>query len=501
LYKKILIKISLLIILFVILNLIYSKWFYESDIQKHSDIINLVRDLPNDADIIYIGESSNITFRGDDIDKRPISAFVGDFFPELSTFDITKPASHAGIYKVLLENIPEENKVKTIVVTLNLRSFNATWLYSNLETPFQKSLVLIKPYPPLFNRFLLSFKAYDIKSEREREEQFKKKWRQDKFQLPYKFQFQNVIEWDKWMANSGIKDSNGNIDLKQTELACHYIKTYGFQLDTINNIRIKNFNEIIELANKRGWNLVFNLLAENTEKAKELVGDDLIYMMSQNAKILESYYLQRGVTVVNNLNEVEDKQFIDQHWTTEHYAEKGRKVIASNVAKALKTWHNDFYEQVDYNIAYQTDFFNNCENKHVVWGQMQTITNETAFSGKNSSQTGAGNDFSITLEYPLEAIPDSLKRKLVINLMLYQTSIKHDAKLVLQASGKDFSYYWNGFDLKNEVKEENKWIMFNKTITIPDSIKQADLIKIYVYNPSKEKIFIDDFRIKIEEVE
>jgi len=74
--KKILFKIFLLSIVIVIINFIYSKWFYESDIQKHSDIINLVRDIPNDADIIYIGESSNITFRGDDIDKEREFAFI-----------------------------------------------------------------------------------------------------------------------------------------------------------------------------------------------------------------------------------------------------------------------------------------------------------------------------------------------------------------------------------------------------------------------------------------
>jgi len=497
-YKKILVKISLLILIFVTINFIYNKWFYETDIQKHSEIINLVWDIPNNADIIYIGESSNNTFRSDDIDKRMISSFVGDYFPELNTYDITKPASHAGIYKVLLENIHEENKVKTIVVTLNLRSFNAQWIYSNLETPLQKSVVLIKPYPPLYNRFLLSFKAYDIKTDREREKQVKKKWRNDKFHLPYEFQFQNVIEWDKYMWKNGIKNSDGSKNQQLTELACHYIKTYGFQLDTINNPRIKDFNEIIELANKRGWNLVFNLLAENTEKAEELVGDDLIYMMEENVRLLQSYYQHRGVKVVNNLNKVENEQFIDQHWTTEHYAETGRKTIAENVAEALRTWHNEFYHNVDYKKTYQTNFFNNCDNKNIVWGQMHTITTEAAFSGEKSSQTGAGNDFSITMEYPLKVIPDSLKQNFVIELMLKQTSVNHNAKLILQANGKGFSNYWNGFDLKNEVKEENKWLKFNKTISIPDSIKQADLIKIYVYNTSKEKIFIDDFRISIE---
>ncbi len=497
-YKKILFRISFLCLLILLMNFIYSKFFYEADIQKHSEIINLVRDIPNSADIIYIGESSNTTFRADDIDKRYISAFVGDFYPGLNTYDISIPASHAGIYKVLLERIPKENKVKTIIVTLNLRSFNAGWIYSNLETSLQKSMVLIKPYPPLFNRFLLSFKAYDIKSEHEREKQLQKKWMDDKFHLPFDSKFENVIEWDKWMASSGIKDSEGNIDSKQTELACNYIKTYGFQLDTTNNPRIKDFNEIVELAHKRNWNLVFNLMAENTEKAKELVGDDLIYLINENTNILVNYYQDRGVRVVNNLNAVENEQFIDQNWTTEHYAEKGRKRIARNVAETLKTWYYDYYEEVNYKISYQTDFFNDCENKDAVWGQMQTLTTETSFSGNQSSQTGNGNDFSITMEYPLKVVPDSLKENIEIEFMLNQSSLNHDAKLVLQANGKDFDYYWKDYDLKEEVKEKNKWVKFNKIISIPDSIKNADLIKVYVYNPSKEKIYIDDFRIKIE---
>jgi hypothetical protein len=497
-YKKIAFKVILLFIVLVIINAVYSKWFYEDDIQQHSDIINLVRDIPNDADIIYVGESSNNSFRRDDLDKRYISAFVGDYFPELNTYDITKPAAHAGIYKVLLENIPLENQVKTVIVTLNLRSFNANWIYSDLETPLQKSLVLIKPYPPLFNRFLLSFKAYDIKSESEREEQFKKKWKRDQFNLPFEFPFQNVIEWDYWMANYGIKDSVGNIDYKQTELACHYIKTYGFQLDTTNNPRIKDFNDIIKLAHKRGWNLVFNLLAENTEKAQELIGDELVYMINENAKILENYFQNRGVIVVNNLNVVEDEQFIDQDWTTEHYAEKGRKIVAKNVAEALKTWYKEFYVEVNLGTTYHTNFFNSCDNSCEVWEQMHTITSELAYSGNKSSRTGTGNDFSITWEYPLKVIPDSLKQNIAIELMLNQKSLNHDAKLIIEAHGSSFNFSRVGFDVKDDIKEVNQWVKYSKTFTIPDSIKQADLMKIYIYNPSREKIYVDDFRIVIK---
>lgn len=495
-YKTLLARISLSILLLLVLNFIYSKWFYEADLQKHSTLINLVREVPKNTDILYIGESSNITFRSNDIDKSPISTFLGNHYPNLNTYDITKPASHSGIYKVLLNHIPTKSEIKTVVVTLNLRSFNAQWIFSKLETPLQKSLVLLKPYPPLFNRFLLSFKAYDIKSEEERKQQFLNKWKEDEFQGSYPFPYKNVREWDYGMHVKGIKDSLGNIDRKQTELASHYIKAYAFQIDTLHNPRINDFNEIVRLAKERGWNLVFNLMAENTEKAAELVGTDLLYLMNQNTKLLEQYYGSKGVLVVNNLHAVENEQFIDQHWTTEHYAEKGRKTIAKNVALALKQWHGNAYEEVNDDLRYKTAFFNNCDDKHLVWGQRKSISEEQAYSGKKSSQTGAGNDYSIVMSYPLKVIPDSLKNHLHINLMFYQNAPHHQAKLVVQASGLNFKSFWKGFVLNQKNSPLNTWINYQKKIAIPDSIKQADIIKVYVYNTSDEKVYIDDFSIK-----
>lgn len=338
-YRKLIISTISLFILVTILNFIYKIWFYEADLREHSSVIEKIRELPGDADIIYLGESSNTNSRKTDTDRRSISAFTGDYFPELKTCDITHNASHAGIYKVLLENIPKENQAETIIVTLNLRSFNAQWIYSDLETPLQKSMVLIKKYPPLVNRMLLSFKAYDIKSNEERTEQFKKKWEKDILHFPYTCQFRNVIQWDKWMAVNGVMDSIGNKDVALTNLACHYVKAYAFQIDTTKNPRIKDFNKIIRLAEKRGWNLVFNLMAENTEQAAKLVGKDLVFLMEENRNLLVNYFEARGVSVVDNLNAVPDEQFTDRTWTTEHYGEEGRRIIALNLAAELRKWY------------------------------------------------------------------------------------------------------------------------------------------------------------------
>lgn len=347
-WKNIALRIVSVLVLFLVMNLLYKQFFLEKDLQKYSSIINLVRDVPAEADIIYLGESSNNTAREDDLDKRKISDFIGDYYPGLALYDLTKPAGHAGVFKVLLQQMPEESEVETVIVTLTLRSFNAQWIHSPLETSLKKSLVLLLPYPPLINRFLLSFKAYEIKTKEERERDFKKQWVEDKLQFPYEFPHEDVRQWNRWMAYKGIRDEQGEIDRAQTELACHYIKAYGFQIDTLKNPRIGDFDAILEMARERGWKLVFNLMAENMEKAESLVGEDLIFLMNENRELLFNHYRSKGVMVVDNLSSVEDQLFIDQTWTTEHYAETGRKTIAKRVAGAMKIWYGDEYRDAGY---------------------------------------------------------------------------------------------------------------------------------------------------------
>ena len=347
-WKNIALRIVTVLVLFLLMNLLYKHLFFENDLQNYSSIINLVRDVPAEADIIYLGESSNNTAREDDLDKRKISDFIGDYYPGLALYDLTKPAAHAGVFTVLLQQMPVESEVETVIVTLTLRSFNAQWIHSPLETSLKKSLVLLRPYPPLLNRFLLSFKAYEIKTKEERERDFKRQWVKDKLHFPYEFPHEDVSKWNRWMAYKGIIDEQGEIDRAQTELACHYIKAYGFQIDTLKNPRIGDFDAIVELARERGWKLVFNLMAENTEKAESLVGEDLIFLMNENRELLLNYYRSKGVLVVDNLSSVEDQLFIDQTWTTEHYAERGRKTIAKGVAGAMKIWYGDEYRDAGY---------------------------------------------------------------------------------------------------------------------------------------------------------
>ncbi len=492
--KKIALKFFILIFIVIALNFLYKYTFFENDIQKHSDIINIVKKAINESpEVIYVGESSNITSSDYDLDKRYISDFISDFYPKIKFGNITKEASHAGIYYELLRNIPENSSVKTVIVTLNLRSFDANWIYSNLETSLQKSILLLKDYPPLFNRFLMAFKGYDIKTEKEREKQFLSKWENDTLLFPKPFVYKNVVEWDKGMFDKGIKDTNGNKDFSLTELACHFIKTYAFQIDTNSNPRIKDFDKIVELAKKRNWNLVFNLLAENTEKAELLVGPELLYLINQNRDLLIKRYNKNNVIVVDNLTDVPSDEYIDQNWTTEHYAEKGRKIIAENVADSLKKIYlKDFVNiSYDYNID---SVFNDCEGK-TIWGQMQSLSMDFAFSGKQSSKTGQGQDYSIAFVCPISKLRDSLKY-IQVDLQVFQEGTNHDAKLVIELSGKDIEKQWNGYLVTDYVKCCNKWSKLCYNFKVLDDFYKYNIIKILIFNPTSTIIYIDDFKIK-----
>jgi len=334
--KKIAVRLGVFTLILVCMNYVYVSYFYEQDILEHAPILNELRDLPKQTKILYFGESSNTTYAESDIDKRTISEFLGDHFPKRNLASINKDASHSGIYKHLIRKVPADVNPEILIITLNLRSFNAQWKYSALETALQKSLTLLKEYPPLINRALLSFKGFEIKSEKQLDEEIQDSWKKNTLTFPKKTPYQNTKEWDDHMYEVGITDSLGNRNWEATELACHYVKAYSFQIDLETDQRIKDFEEIIDYGASRGWKVVFNLLAENTDKALELVGDDLLFLMEQNRQLLIDHFEQKGAIVVDNLSSVRNQCFIDQNWTTEHYNEIGRKKIAANIANVIE---------------------------------------------------------------------------------------------------------------------------------------------------------------------
>lgn len=470
--KKLLSRIGLVLVLLVVLNWVYSKWFFEKDLRKHSDIVELSWDVTDDScRIIYVGESSNNHFGDEESNHRKISDFASDYFPKVKMGDMTHSASHAQTYYYMLKHIPASSKVETVVVTMNMRSFGPLWIYSKLETALRKQLVLLEDYPPLVNRFLLGFKAYPIKTEEELDSLTRRHWREDPLVFPFDFEWDNVYQWDSATAWQGRHNYEGEYDPKWTELVCHYIKSYGFQIRD-DNPRLKDFDDIVALSRKRGWNLVFNLMAENVDKANGLVGKELMYLIKQNHDyLLDRYGHLDGVTVVDNLNLVRDVDFIDQDWTTEHYYEDGRRIIAGNVAKALKAYYPEEYRNVDWKR----------DAGHYYFGDaVQTLDK--------------GQPYGPTLTLPADSLRTDWER-VNVAFMMRQADTLHNAKLAVESLVAHDNVLVSYIDVKPQIQKIGEWDFATFDLSVDPIMRNALQVKIFVYNPSDDAVQLKDMDV------
>lgn len=476
--KKLIYKFALLAALLVLMNWIYGKFFFKDDLLKHSDEVELAWQVTNDSCVVvYTGESSNHTFSWKDKDQRKISDFIFDHFPGLKCGDMTKAASHAEVYYYLLENIPENAPVETVIVTMNIRSFGYDWIESNLETAIQKQLVLLKDYPPFFNRFKLAFKDYDIQTEQERSEARYYHLCNDKIVLPYPFKYSTSHEWDYAKAHEGVIDSEGNWNNTLTILACHYIKTYGFQIHE-NNPRIKDFDNIVKLAKERGWHLIFNLLAENVDRANELVGSDILYLIRQNRDFLLNRYGNiEDVTVVDNIGDVRNELFIDQNWTTEHYAEMGRRTIADHVAQAVSNYYPDIYVE---NIAYDIP-----KNHYRIDLGFDSLT---VYSAMPYGLTIKGKPADI----------DSNCEKVYISSRLWKDENSALPAIVMELYKNGAKTHFNNLSLNDMTDAIGKWDFTTSVLPIDSTFFDADEFRIFLYNPTDSPIHIKSLDVSFE---
>lgn len=335
--KKIAIKIAGLVIVCIAINYIYILTMYKNDLQVKSDKVLEVNRLNNtETEVIYISDCSNTNSIDSDSNKLSISENINLFFPSLKIKSIDMAASHAGIFKDWIYLFKfKKIKPKCLIVTIGLRSFNSSWINSDLETALQESTVMMKPYPSIVNRFLISIKGYDYQTKEDRQSQVQKDWRSKKLNFPYKTKYNTLKEWDSTMAQGTYLLADGSWDFDKISLACHYIKAFAFNIDELNP-RVKDFDKIVNWAEKNQIKLYLNLIPENIQFADSLVSKDLLFLMRRNAAFIIKRYDFGNCKVINNLELLKGNEFTEKNWTTEHYSCKGRMYIAKSVALEIK---------------------------------------------------------------------------------------------------------------------------------------------------------------------
>lgn len=333
---KIVKKLLLLAVVLVALEFVYRVTFFPKDIREHCSLLPLSQiPIEEHAQIIYLGESSNRTHLEGESDTSYISKLIASQMPEYRFGHITQSAAHADIYYDILRNIPRNNEIKTVIVTVNMRSFSSEWIYSDLENSFRKQQVFMQRGPALWRRLQLDLKMNTNWTEEERQQLVIDGFKHQTFNCGNDFPYHNAHEWDHALASREWLPNGQQLPTDSIPIACHYIKDFAYELND-NNVRIKDFDKIVELCKERNWQLVLNILPDNFDQIKRLVGDELVTLMQRANAYIVKRYTAKGVWVVNNENLARDEDFIDRDFPTEHYRVEGRKAIADNIVRHLR---------------------------------------------------------------------------------------------------------------------------------------------------------------------
>lgn len=331
--KRLLLRGFFVLALFAAANWFYGRYLWPGEMEKHAPLAARVVQTADSADVLYFGESSNTSFNPfTDTLTYSISEFLQQYLPAKHVRDITHSAYHPGMFLALMELIPESARVKTLVVTMNIRNCGPAAIHTTLEPYMQKQKVYYSRRMPLLSRIYLSMKFYDNRDSMERERLKLEAWRTWNIQYPgAKHRYATARDWFDAPKYPG--EENGDARRKRI-LADDYIKAFAFVLDA-DNPRIWQFDAMVKLAAARGWKLVFHIVPENMEYARLLLGEELVQLIRYNRDFLIQRYHQKGATVVDNLELARGQEFTDQFWTTEHFNGRVRRSCARNLAQTL----------------------------------------------------------------------------------------------------------------------------------------------------------------------
>ena len=327
-----LISIGLLAVGF---NQLYTTYFLEADLDDHGPMLLELNKIADTSDVIYFGESSNFTTHPDDYNTLRISDNIAVKHPNYSFGTINHGAYHVGMFLPLVKQVQTTKEPKTIIVTMNLRTFNQDVIYGPSEANLRLASRFYQPTLPILNKVFASLNHYDNRSGHERDLLKWKAWTYDTLVSTDDSVHFKVNTIRRWCEVPKFLDSAGVQDNAKRQLADQYIKAYAFQIDDSNPM-VQEFDELLQVAQQKNMRVVFNLIPENVENAAYYIGDTLVWLMQTNRDFLVERYTNLGATVVDNLELLPSKHFLDRAVIPqEHYDAKGRELVGLQVAQVL----------------------------------------------------------------------------------------------------------------------------------------------------------------------
>lgn len=336
----------------LLLNAAYTRYLFKADVQRYSPVKSHIDSAFAEADIVYLGESSNTSFNPwTDTLTESIAEFMQLHLdaqlalgaslkgsPGSRIRAVTHASYHPGLFRQML-NLRGERK-PLIVVTVNLRTCGPSAEFSGNEASNQQEALFYSTRPALLTRAYLSLHHYDNRSAAEMERLKRQYWRSKNLnekgcQAP----FGTTRDWLDNLAATHYE-----LDPKVRNMADAYVKEFAFLLNE-HSARVQDLKAIVEECQEAGLPVMFHLLPPNYAHAEALFGGpeepgNLVQYIDRNRQFLLRQFENWGVRCMDNSQlgrgvENQGHHYTDQWYPTEHYDAGIRQAIGQSLALAL----------------------------------------------------------------------------------------------------------------------------------------------------------------------
>ena len=123
---------------------------------------------------------------------------------------------------------------------------------------------------------------------------------------------------------------------------------------------------------------------------------------------------------------------------------------------------------------------------------------DNAHSGKSVAFIDSATTYSMGYIKTIENISKTKLDSVVFSYWILCKNDKAIAKTVISIDNAtdNKNVFWAGNPIKDKVKEYNKWVQISESFKLPANIDPKNILKLFVWNNSKEEILLDDFKVE-----
>lgn len=312
---KMLLRLLVGVIVFFAANFWYvSSGLYQQERAKFSPMAERLDSAFLHGDVVYLGESSNTSFNPwTDTFGYSVSEFLQMYLPQNRVRGVSHDGYHVGLFSQMLGLMPAhwaDTGRKTVVITVNMRSFGPSAMFNGNEASNQQEAIFYTRRLALLNRVYVSLHHYDNRDSREMERAKTQWFRTKDLRLQggagqhygsthggpglqsagEAWFYHNTVKW--WLRDlqRQFAPVSGEADLARVmPMAEAYLKEFAFLLDE-ENPRVKALDAIVEKCKREEVNVVFVLLMPNFDHANRLFGKELTFLMDENMDFLRKRF-------------------------------------------------------------------------------------------------------------------------------------------------------------------------------------------------------------------